>query len=99
MKRANPTVQKSGTLYVQVRKLPAVVDGYGTDSIEARVREHLLRAYAEITIGQPVPLSERPHNDLEVRRRIDRAYIDRHISDDLDRPGGYKGPQQESNIS
>jgi hypothetical protein len=62
MKRAISGVQKSGTLYVQVRKLPTVPDGYGTDSIESRVREHLERAYAEVTVGQHVPLSEQTHN-------------------------------------
>jgi hypothetical protein len=52
-------MRKSGTLYVEARKLPDVDDGYGTDSVEAQVQQHLRRIYREVNIGQTVPLSER----------------------------------------
>jgi hypothetical protein len=59
MTRTNPGVPKSGTLYVEARKLAGVDDGYGADSVEAQVEEHLRRAYREVNIGQAVLLSER----------------------------------------
>ncbi|KAF1920158.1 P-loop containing nucleoside triphosphate hydrolase protein [Ampelomyces quisqualis] len=42
---------------MEARKLPGVDDGYGTDSVESRVREYITRCYAEITVGQHIPLS------------------------------------------
>jgi hypothetical protein len=59
MTRANPGARKSGTLYIEARRLPGVNDGYGVDSVEAQVQAHLRRTYQEVNIGQKVPLSER----------------------------------------
>jgi hypothetical protein len=68
MTRINPAqVRESGTLYVEARKLPHVDDGYGTDSVESQVQEHLRRTYREIKIGQTVPLSERHSRALMSR--------------------------------
>jgi hypothetical protein len=59
MTRTNPDARKSGTLYVEARRIPGVDDGYGADSVEAQVQEYLRRTYQEVNIGQKVPLSER----------------------------------------
>jgi hypothetical protein len=59
MTRTSPGAPKSGTLYVEARRLPGVDDGYGADSVEAQVQEYLRRTHQEVNIGQTVPLSER----------------------------------------
>lgn len=68
-------MRKSGTLYIEARKIPGVDDGYGTDSVESHVREYLHRTYVEITVGQHIPLSELHHSDPEPQRRVDQAHI------------------------
>jgi hypothetical protein len=54
MTRILPTVQKTGTLYVQVRKPVGVDDGCGTNSTAAKIRDYLLNTYSEIKIGQTI---------------------------------------------
>ena len=48
-----------GLLYIEAQKVSGVEDGFGINSIEVIVREHLLRAYTDLRIRQPISLSER----------------------------------------
>lgn len=48
-----------GVLYIEARKVPGIENGFGVNSLEEIVRKHLLRAYTDLRVGQPISLSER----------------------------------------